>query len=188
MIMSPFVLDKNVPLIRPPKGGRIEADRNEQEGARTGGGVSTGTKQAAAVGGRGAADACLLPPSETVVEAVSGGRRRGLEARQCWTTLAPAEVPAESPSAGAREVRWAGGRAIWPDAGGGALGLGGWVAGGRRNAATLDAGRGVMEPRAKATSASSATGAQGALWGDGADGRELSRVAGGARTRGLLDR
>src|SRR2546427_11772165 len=32
MIMSPFVLDRNVPLIGPPRGGQIGADGDEQEG------------------------------------------------------------------------------------------------------------------------------------------------------------
>src|SRR4029077_8946522 len=32
MIMSPFVLDRNVPLIEPPEGGQIGADRHEQAG------------------------------------------------------------------------------------------------------------------------------------------------------------
>ena len=39
--MSPFVLDKNVPLIGPPKGGQIGADADEQEGVREGRGVGT---------------------------------------------------------------------------------------------------------------------------------------------------
>src|SRR6516225_6678897 len=140
--MSPFVLDKNVPLIRPPKGGRIEADRDEQERVRKSRGASTGAKQAAAVGGCGAAAARELPASETAVEAVSGGRRRGFEAPQCWTAFAPrspAEVPAEGAATGAGEVRWDGGRAIRTDAGSRALGVRGWFAGEGRNTATLDA-------------------------------------------------
>jgi len=32
MIMSPFVLDRNVPLIGPPEGGQIGTDRDEQAG------------------------------------------------------------------------------------------------------------------------------------------------------------
>ena len=57
-----------------------------------------------------------------------------------------------------------------------------------RNAATLDAGGRVVESGAEASSPPSAARAQGALWGVGADGRELSRVAGGARPGGLFDR
>jgi hypothetical protein len=41
MIMSPFVLDRNVPLIRPPRGGQIEADRDEQERVGTSGSACT---------------------------------------------------------------------------------------------------------------------------------------------------
>src|SRR5215470_3042735 len=130
MIMSPRVLDRNVPLIGPPKGGQIGADGDEQEGVGKGGGAG----------------------------------------------------------AGAGEVRWGGGPALRADAGGGALGVRGWVAGRRRDAATLDAGRGAMEPRAQPAAAPTSARAQGALWGDGADGRELSSVAGGARPGRLLDR
>ena len=39
--MSPFVLNKNVPLIGPPKGGQIGADADEQERVREGRGVGT---------------------------------------------------------------------------------------------------------------------------------------------------
>src|SRR5262249_52346210 len=148
-------------LIRPPKGGQIGADRDEQERVGEGGGAVTGAQQAAAVGGCRPADASELPASEASLEAISGGRRRWSETPQRRPSIelrSRAEVPAEGTAAGAREGRWAGRRALRADTGGGALGLGGWVAGGRRNAATLDAGRGVMEPRAKATSASSATG------------------------------
>ena len=45
--MSPFVLDRNVPLIGPPKGGQIGADRDEQERVGKGGGTGAGAKQAA---------------------------------------------------------------------------------------------------------------------------------------------
>src|SRR5437879_1716350 len=190
MIMSPFVLNRNVPLIGPPKGGQIGADGDEQERGRKGGGARTGAQQAAAVGGCGAADAGVLPTSQAAVEALSGGRRRESEAPHCRTTIAPRV----SRSSGgrcwgcAREVRWPGGRALRADAGGGALGVRGWVAGGGRDVATLDAGRGVMEPGAPAAAAPASARAQGAFWGDGADGWQLSRVVGGTRPRGLLDR
>ena len=41
----------------------------------------------------------------------------------------------------------------------------------RRDAATVDADRGVVEPRAEGVATPSKAGAQGALWGVGADGR-----------------
>src|SRR5438445_13376651 len=78
-------------------------------------------------------------------------------------------------------------RSLRADAGGGALGIGGWAAGGCRNAATLDAGGRVVESPAEAAAPATAR-AQGALWGDGADGRQFSLLVGGARSAGLLDR
>ena len=67
------------------------------------------------------------------------------------------------------------------------LGSGGRAQTRRRDAATLDACSGVVEPRAAATAAPTPEGAQGALWGDGTDGRELPRLAGGAGPEGLPD-
>ena len=45
-----------------------------------------------------------------------------------------------------------------------------------------------MEPGTEGGAAPSQAGAQGAFGGDGADGRELSQVAGGTRPGRLLDR
>src|SRR2546423_561304 len=191
MIMSPFVLDRNVPLIGPPKGGQIGADRNEQGGVRKSGSAGAGAEQAAARGGCGATDACELPAGEAVVEALSGGRGRGTEARQRGAIVesrSRCEVQKEGAAAGAREVRWAGGRAFRTDAGGGTLGVRGWAEGGCRNAATLDAGGRAVESRAEASAASSSTRAQGTLWGTGANGRQFSPLAGRTWSGGLLDR
>src|SRR5713226_2803063 len=71
MIMSPFVLDRNVPLIGPPRGGQIGADGDEQEGVGKSGSAGASAQQAAAGGGCGAADARELPAGEAAVEAVS---------------------------------------------------------------------------------------------------------------------
>src|SRR2546426_8756920 len=76
MIMSPFVLDRNVPLIGPPRGGQIGADGDEQEGVGKSGSAGASAQQAAAGGGCGAADARELPAGEAAVEAGWGGRRR----------------------------------------------------------------------------------------------------------------
>src|SRR5712691_4479801 len=111
MIMSPFVLDRNVPLIGPPRGGQIGADGDEQEGVGNSRSTGASAQQAAAGGGCGAADARELPAGEAGVEAVSGGRRRGSEAPQRGTAIElclRGEVSAEGAAAGAREVRWAG--------------------------------------------------------------------------------
>src|SRR5260370_39427501 len=126
MIMSPFVLDRNVPLIRPQKGGRIEADRDEQEGVGASRGAGPSAQPAVAGGGCGAADAPELPASEAVVEAVWGTRGCGSEAWQRRTDLESCsrrEVSAEGAASGAGEVRWARGRAFRSHPGGGALGL-----------------------------------------------------------------
>src|SRR5437773_896868 len=126
MIMSPFVLDRNVALIGPPKGGQIGADRNEQGGVRKSGSAGAGAEQAAARGGCGATDACELPAGEAVVEALSGGRGHGTEARQRGAIVesrSRCEVQKEGAAAGTGEVRWAGGRAFRTDAGGGTLGV-----------------------------------------------------------------
>jgi len=73
------------------------------------------------------------------------------------------------------------------DIGGGTSGLRGRAAGGGRDAAALDAGGRVVEPGAEAAAAPAKARAQGTLWGDGAIGRELSSLAGGARPGRLLD-
>src|SRR2546428_5534031 len=149
MIMSPFVLDRNVPLIRPPKGGRIEADRDEPEGVGASRSAGPSAQPAVAGGGCGAADAPELPASEAVVEAVPGTRGCGSEASQRRTDLESCsrrEVSAEGAASGAGEVRWARGRAFRSDAGGGALGLGGWTADGFPNAAAREGGGGGGEP------------------------------------------
>src|SRR3974390_1948218 len=191
MIMSPFVLDKNVPLIRPPRGGQIEADGDEQERVGEGGSAGAGAQSAVAGGRRGAADARELPAGEATVEAVWGGRRRGSAAPQRRTAIASrarGEISAEGAAAGAGGGRGGGGGAGWGDPGGRALGVGGWTEGRCRNAATLDVGGGFVEPGAEASATPSSAGAQRALWGAGADGWELSRLAGGARPARLFDR
>src|SRR2546426_10548682 len=87
MIMSPFVLDRNVPLIGPPRGGQIGADGDEQEGVGKSRSAGASAQQADAGGGCGAADARELPAGEAAVEAVWGGSRRGAEAPQRGTPI-----------------------------------------------------------------------------------------------------
>ena len=89
---------------------------------------------------------------------------------------------------GAGEVRRGGGRAVWADAGCRTLGFRGRAEDRCGDVATLDAGGRIVESGAEEEAAPPSTRAQGALWGDGADGRELSPLAGGAWSRGLLDR
>src|SRR5229473_2501713 len=118
MIMSPFVLVRNVPLIGPPRGGQIEADSDEPQGVGTGASAGAGARQT--VAGRG-----------------------------CRST-ATRELPAGE--------------------------------------AAVDARGGFVEPGEETPGPLSSARAQGAFRGDGADGRELSRLAGGARPPRLLDR
>ena len=61
MIMSPFVLVRNVPLIGLPKGGQIGADTDEQEGVGTRGSAGASAEQAAAGRGCRSSAACELP-------------------------------------------------------------------------------------------------------------------------------
>src|SRR5712692_4306553 len=188
MIMSPFVLVRNVPLIGPPRGGQIEADSDEQEGVGTSGSAGAGARQTAAGRGCRSTSARELPAGEAAVEAVSGARACGTEAPQRGAALASSsrrEVSAESAATGAGEVPQGGGRAVWADAGGRTLGVGGRAEGACRNAAALDVGGGVVESQAEGAAAPSTARAQGAFCRDGADGRKLSRLAGGARPAGL---
>src|SRR2546427_11506064 len=107
----PFVLDRNVPLIGPPRGGQIGADGDEQEGVGKSRSAGASAQQAAAGGGCGAADARELPAGEAAVEAVSGGRRRGSEAPQRGAGLESSsrrEVSAAGVRAWSRAGRWAG--------------------------------------------------------------------------------
>src|SRR5215831_19914588 len=165
--MSPFVLDKNVPLIGPPKGGQIGADGDEQAGVGKGGSAVTGTKRGAACGRCRAANAGELPASEATVEALSRGRRRGAAASQrgaVFESRSREEVSAEGARDGPAEVRGCSGRTVWADASRGAFGGRGWIASGRRDAAPLDAGGGIMEPGAEKAAPSAAAGPQGTFW------------------------
>src|SRR5947209_9527850 len=176
--------------MRPPKGGPIGANGDEQEGVGAGRGAGACAEWAAAVGGRGSAAPAELSADEAVMEALPGGRGGRAEAPQRGAAFAPSvrgEVPREGVGAGAREVRRAGGRAFRSDASRRALGFGGRAAGRCRDVAAVDAGRRVVEPGAKATAASAKARAQGTLWRAGANGRELSPLAGGAGSARVLD-
>src|ERR1700686_4100354 len=119
MIMSPFVLDRNVPLIGLPKGGQIGADTDEQEGVGTSGGAGSSAQQTTAGRGCQPTPAGELPTGEAAVEAVSGGRSGGTEAPQRGAKLesrSRREVSTEGAATGAGEVRRSSGRTIWADA------------------------------------------------------------------------
>src|ERR1700676_3733209 len=124
MIMSPFVLDRNVPLIGLPQGGQIGTDRDEQERVRKSGNASASSQQAVGGSGRSTVDACQLPAGEAAVEAISGGRCRRTETPQRRASIesrTPGEVSGQGAAVGAQEIRWASRRAVRADAGGGAF-------------------------------------------------------------------
>src|SRR6516225_11571826 len=186
--MSPFLQNRNVPLIQPPKGGSIGADGDEPGGIAESGSAGGSAQQASASSGREPADACELSAGQAVVEALSRGRRCGPEASRRGASLQPrlsGEVLAAGARSGAGEVRRAGGRTFRADTGGRALGYRRWAAGECRDAAAVDAGSGVVESGAEAAEAPAAPGAQGAFWGTRANGWQLSRLAGGAWPRRL---
>ena len=89
---------------------------------------------------------------------------------------------------GREEVRRAGGRAFRAHAGGRALGRRRWAGGECLDAAALDAGSRAVESATEAAEAPATARAQRTFRRAGADGWELSSLAGGARTGGLLDR
>src|ERR1700733_15666337 len=87
--MSPFVLDRNVPLNGSPKGDRIGADRDEHEGLGASGSAGADSEQATTDRGCESADGSELPTGEAVVEALSGRRSGGSEAPERGTALEP---------------------------------------------------------------------------------------------------
>src|SRR6267143_4297301 len=191
MIMSPFVLDRNVPLIGLPRGGQIGADRDEQEGVGTSGSVGSSAEQTTAGRGCRAVAAGELPAGEAAVEAVSGGRGGRTAAPQRGAQLESrprGEVSTAGAAASTGKVRRSGRGALWSDASGRTLGVGGWTEDSSRNAAALDAEGRVVESGAETAAASSPSRAQGIFWRDGAAGRQFSRLAGGAGPEGWLDR
>src|SRR2546427_10392434 len=130
--------------MRPPKGGPIGANGDEQEVLGAGRSAGACAEWAAAVGGRGSAAPAELSADEAVMEALTGGRGGRAEAPQRGAAFAPSvrgEVPREGVGAGAREVRRAGGRAFRSDASRRALGFGGRAAGKCRDVAAVGGGR-----------------------------------------------
>src|ERR1700747_2265307 len=118
--------------MRPPKGGPIGANGDEQEGVGAGRGAGAREEWGVEAGRCGSADEVELPADEAAMEALPGGRGRGIEASQRGAAIAPrvrGEVPAEGVGAGAKEVRRAGGRAFRSDASRRALSFGGRAAG-----------------------------------------------------------
>src|ERR1035437_3473724 len=158
-------------------------NRDEQEGTASSGSAGTSEKQSAEGGGCRERGGGELPAREAVMEAVSGGRGPRAEASQCGTCESASqarEVSSAGDEAGAGEVRGRRGRAIWADSGGRTFGERRRDADRCGDAAAMDAVRRAVEPTTQAKTVSSAPGATAALWGVGADGRELSRLVGGA--------
>src|ERR1700730_12350112 len=82
MIMSPFVLDRNGPLIGSPRGDQIGADRDEQEGVEASGSIGSSAEQTAAGSGCQSTATRELPAGEAAVEAISRRRSGGTAAPQ----------------------------------------------------------------------------------------------------------
>src|ERR1700758_2256249 len=68
IVMSPLLQNRNVPLIRPRKGGRIGADGDEPGGIAESRSAEPSKERAVASCGCGATAARELPTSEAVVE------------------------------------------------------------------------------------------------------------------------
>src|SRR5712691_42076 len=141
-------------------------------------------------GGSGRADGSELSAGEAAVEALLGGGAAGAGASERRADIEPGEAE-EATATGAAadpgEVQRGAGKTLWTDASDGALGGGRRDRVRHRDVTTLDAGGGVVEPRAAKATASAAARAEGALWGDGAAGWEFPRLAGRARAASLLD-
>jgi len=168
----------------------LEENRDEQGGVEAGRGTVAGAGGGTRVGERGGVDRCELPAGKAVVEAVSGRGGSGTAAPQRRTGVEPSqaeEVSGEGAALGAEEVRRGAGEAVWSHAGGGAFGSRRWAGGECRDAAAVDAGGRVVEPRAQEKAAPPAARAERAFWGVGAVGWKLSRLAGGARTGAVFD-
>ena len=140
----------------------------------------------------GQADARELPAGEAVVEAVSGGRGCGAAASQRGASdriaRHDAEVSAEGAAAGAGEVRRSGGGAFGPTLAAEHLA--------NEDGLQIDAetlrrwmlAEGLWSRERKRRAHRRRRERKEHFGEIGADGREFSRLAGGARTGGLLDR
>src|SRR5262249_11555895 len=121
------VLDRNVPLMWPPEGGQIGADRDESEGVRASGRAGESKERPVAGGGCGAIAAGELSAGGKVVETRPRGSGSGAEARQCRKSIESRtwrKTSGQSAGADQAKVRWSSGRTIWADAGGGTFGIG----------------------------------------------------------------
>jgi len=178
------------PKLQASKGGRVEEDRDERTRVEASGGSCAGSRRRLDVGGSGGADGGELSAGEAAVEAISGGGAAGAGASERGAGIEPGEAE-EATATGAAadpgEVQRGAGETLWTDASDGAPGGGRRDRAGRGDVAALDAGGGVVEPRAAKASASAAAGAEGTFWGDGAAGWKFSRLAGRARAASLLD-
>src|SRR3984957_6550495 len=191
IVMSPFLQNRNVPLIRLPKGGQIGADRDEPGGVAESRSAGASAQPPTRSKRRGSHNAGELSAGQAVVEALSRGRRCGHKASQRGTKVQPrlsAEVSATGTGLGTEKVRWGGGRAFRADAGSRAPERRRQPRGECRDAAALDAASRTMESGTEATEAPATPRTQGAFWRTGANGWQLSPLAGGARTRRVFDR
>src|SRR5580700_3425517 len=89
VIVSPFAIDRNVPLNGSPKGDPIGANGDEHEGVGTSGSSCADSEQGTADRGCQPADGGELPAGEAFVEALSGRRGSRSKAPQRGTALEP---------------------------------------------------------------------------------------------------
>src|ERR1017187_1976235 len=130
------------PKLKVSKGGLVEEeDRDERAGIEAGSGAFTGKESRVEFSAGGGADGVRLPPGEAAVEALPSARGEGIGAWERGAGVEPGEAEkfaAAGAGAAAEEVWGRSGRALWADAGGGALGGGRRDRTGGGNAARLD--------------------------------------------------
>src|ERR1039458_171357 len=181
MRMSPWQLDKNVPLGRDtvatrPQHGDINHE-SERTGTNDGDGGRHGSETDTGAGVE--TDEGKLPPEQAHLETVSGRWGCGVGASAAGPTQRAAQAARTAgPGAGAL---WGGTlRRFRSDADGRTVveGNGG---GGSRDAATLAVGGGPAHGASPPAKAPAMAGAQAEFRGDGATGRVAPRLVGGAR-------
>src|SRR6266446_695505 len=179
------------PKLQASKGGRVEEDRDERTRVEASGGSCAGSRRRLDVGGSGGADGGELSAGEAGGEAIWGGGAAGAGASERGAGVEPGEAE-EATATGAAadpgEVQRGAGETLWTDASDGAPGGGRRDRAGRGDVAALDAGGGVVEPRAAKARAASLLDEPGGRRDRShamPDGRGGDDLGGGGRAAGL---
>ena len=133
--------------------------------------------------GSSGADGGELPAGEGAVETISSRRGGGVGAWERGAGFEPTEAEecaADSVGTNEEEVWGRARRALWTDVSSETTGEGRRDPAGGLEAAKIDAGGRVVEPRTETAGAAAEAGAKGAFGGAGTTGRKLSRLAGKA--------